>query len=168
RLGSALHVITEHIDYNAHTTPATVSDLIQALINKNLLTPEDAAAIPQEKIVHLANSPLSARIRKAAAQGKLYRETPFVLALPAIQLYPEAPEEDTILVHGIIDCHFEEDGALVLVDYKSDHITGTLENWAKNHKVQLDIYKQALSKATKMEVKETLLYSFSHGKTVNM
>ncbi|MCL1863993.1 MAG: helicase-exonuclease AddAB subunit AddA [Defluviitaleaceae bacterium] len=167
-LGSALHVITEHIDFHVHTTPTAVADLIQSLIDKNLLAQEESAAIPTEKVVHLANSPLGDRLRKAATEGKLHRETPFVIALPAVQLYTEATTDDTILVHGIIDCHFEESGKIILVDYKSDYISGSLENWAKNHRVQLDIYKQALSASTGMEVGETLLYSFYHGKTVNM
>lgn len=169
-IGSALHKITEHNDYNRHTTPKAIEELIISLTEKNLLTPEEAAAIDRKKIEKLANSPLAERLRKAAARSKLYRETPFVLALPATQLYPtlENAENETILVHGIIDCHFEEKGKIILLDFKSDNIPKSmpLTAWAKTHHTQLDIYKQALTKSTKMEVTETLIYSFSRGETV--
>jgi ATP-dependent helicase/nuclease subunit A len=163
-MGSALHKVTEMIDYENHRTPAAIDGLILMLAEKNLITQEEAAAIDRTKILALVDSPLANRMRTAAASGKLYRETPFVLALPATQLFDEETE-DTILVHGIIDCHFEENGKLILVDFKSDKISVPLEKWAQNHRTQLEIYKQALTQAAKMEVAEVLLYSFSHGDT---
>jgi len=171
QMGSVLHTVTEHINYNYHTTTETIEELINTLIEKNLLSPEEAAAIERDKINKLANSPLAERIRKAAGQSKLFRETPFVLALPAAQLYPDIEtQSETILVHGIIDCHFEEDGKLILLDFKSDNIPKStpLGEWAKTHLVQLEIYKQALTKSINMEVKEVLLYSFSRSEAVSL
>jgi ATP-dependent helicase/nuclease subunit A len=169
QMGSALHTVTEHIDYCLHTTTEAIDELIVSLIEKNLLTPEEATAIGRDKIKKLANSPLAKRLRNAAASSKLFRETPFVLALPAAQLYPDLDmvHNDTILVHGIIDCHFEENGKIVLLDFKSDNIPHptTLNEWAENHRVQLEIYKQALEKSTEAEVSEILLYSFARDET---
>ncbi|MCL2217262.1 MAG: UvrD-helicase domain-containing protein, partial [Defluviitaleaceae bacterium] len=169
-MGSALHVITEAIDYHTHTTQDAIKELIADLTEKNLLDPEDAAAIDTAKILQLTNSPLADRLRRAE---KIYRETPFVLAIPAEKLYPGIMQEqsqESILVHGIIDCHFEEDGQIVLLDFKSDNIPRgmTLSQWGENHRVQLEIYKQALAKATQTEVKEVLLYSFSRGEAVSL
>jgi ATP-dependent helicase/nuclease subunit A len=158
RMGSALHKITEHIDYEN----PSIDELINNLTEKNILTSEEAAAIPREKIKTLTDSPLAERMKKAAAAGKLFREIPFVLALPAAQLYPVESDEK-ILVHGIIDCYFEENNKLILVDFKSDKITGPLDEWAETHRVQMEIYRQAIENATGMEVAETLLYSFSRG-----
>ncbi|MCL2576884.1 MAG: helicase-exonuclease AddAB subunit AddA [Defluviitaleaceae bacterium] len=166
RMGSALHKVTEFIDYERHTSLGEIEELIAGLAEKNLLAPEEAAALDREKIEKLTNSPIAERLRKAAARSKLYRETPFVLALPAKQLYPEIENADEkILVHGIIDCHFEEDGKWILLDFKSDKIphTATLNEWAETHRIQLEIYKQALIEATRTEVAETLLYSFARG-----
>jgi ATP-dependent helicase/nuclease subunit A len=171
QMGSALHKIAEFIDYGRHTTRAAIDGLIAELAEKNLLTEEDAAAIDREKIQRLTASPLGARMRRAEARSQLYRETPFVLAMPAEKLYSDvAGEDEKIIVHGIIDCHFEENGKMILVDFKSDKIlpsTATSE-WAKRHRVQLEIYRQALAEATKKEVAEVLLYSFYRGETVEI
>ena len=168
RIGSALHRITEHIDFAVHRTIEKIEELIAALVEKNLLHEEDAVVIEREKIAELANSPLAERLRKAAAEKKLHRETPFVLALNATELYPGIEENEKILVHGIIDCHFEENGKIIVLDFKSDRIphSTSLAEWAKYHRVQLKIYEKAVAAATKMEVAEVLLYSFARGEAV--
>jgi ATP-dependent exoDNAse (exonuclease V) beta subunit len=56
----------------------------------------------------------------------------------------------------------------VLVDYKSDRVTGNKFEWAERHRVQLEIYKKAVTEATAMEVKEALLYSFDLGEAVEI
>jgi len=163
QMGSALHTVTEHLDYHTHTTLPAIEGLIANLTARNLLTPEEADCINRDKIVTLANSPLAERIRNSA---KVSRETPFILAIPAVELYPDAlasgkktPEIPDILVHGIIDCFFEENGEIVLVDYKSDA-------QPERHKTQLDIYKKAVASATAMKVKEVLIYSFALDGTI--
>jgi len=160
QIGSILHTIVEHLDYHRHTTPTTIEELIKDLVTRNFLSEEEATKVNRKKINTLVNSNLADRMRKAK---KIYKETPFVLALLANTLYdlPKEQENERILVHGIIDCYFEEDGQIVLLDYKSDAWQGSPQEWANTHKVQMQIYKQALEEATKLRVKEVLLYSFS-------
>jgi len=159
-LGSALHTVVEHIDYNKHTTPQEIESLIQTLTEKNLLSPEIATFIDRAKIETLIHSPLADRIRKA---GQMYREVPFVLAIAASEIYPENlnSAHEKILVHGIIDCYFQEDNKIVLLDFKSGANP-------KDHKVQMDIYKKAIAEATALEVKEVLIYSFALGEAVSI
>lgn len=62
-------------------------------------------------------------MEQAARAGKLHREQPFVLGVPAETIQKEWSGDETVLVQGIIDAWFEdEDGAVILVDYKTDHI----------------------------------------------
>ena len=73
---------------------------------------------------------------------------------------PEAAEEEKILLQGIIDACFEEDGELVIVDYKTDHVPGgDLSILAKRHGSQLQLYAFALERLTGLPVKERILYS---------
>ncbi|MCL2388209.1 MAG: UvrD-helicase domain-containing protein [Defluviitaleaceae bacterium] len=170
RMGSVLHKIVEHMDFHQHTTAATIEELIATLTQKNLLTPDEAKAVNRAKIKKLANSRIAERLRKAAENSKLYRETPFVLALPASQLYPaqENATHEKILVHGIIDCHFEENEKIIAIDFKSDSIPAStpLSEWAEIHRIQMEIYAQALTKATGKPVSEILLYAFARGEEV--
>ncbi|MCL2603354.1 MAG: helicase-exonuclease AddAB subunit AddA [Defluviitaleaceae bacterium] len=155
RMGSILHAITEHMDYHTHTTPERIEALITRLIDKNLLTPDEAAVIDRKKIETLTASPLADRIRAAK---QLHREVPFVMKL-----------ETGTLVHGIIDAFFEEGGQIVLIDFKSDHTHDTSEtDLIARHSVQLDIYKKALTAATAKAVKEVLLYSFALGRAITV
>ena len=60
----------------------------------------------------------------------------------------------------MIDCFFEEDGELVLVDYKTDRYTDISQIHEKYDR-QLELYKYALEKITKKKVKEKIIYLFS-------
>jgi len=160
QIGSALHVVTEHLDYNNHITLQAIEGLVLSLVAKNLLTLEEASFIDKSKLQTLINSPLAERIRNSP---KVYRETPFILSLSAAELYRNNPaaiiQDETILVHGIIDCYFEECGEIVLVDFKSDA-------QPERHITQMEIYKKAIANATAMNVKEVLIYSFALGKAI--
>ena len=57
------------------------------------------------------------------------------------------------------------DGALVLVDYKTDRISTPEELWER-YRVQLKLYKDAVRDMTGLPVKECLLYSFWLGQPV--
>jgi len=161
RMGSALHTIVEHMDFHIHVTPATITKLKAQLVEKNLLTQEESAAIDISKIEKLAHSTIADRIRTAS---NVYRETPFVMAIPASEIYADRPNsKESILVHGIIDCYFEEEGQLVLLDFKSENPGPSPKAWANTHRTQLMIYKKALEAATAKRVKEVILYSFSFG-----
>lgn len=52
----------------------------------------------------------------------LKREQPFVMSVPASEADPSYPEDETILVQGIIDAWFPEGDEIVLVDYKTDRV----------------------------------------------
>ena len=55
-------------------------------------------------------------------------------------------EDEKIMVVGIIDLFFEnENGEIILLDYKTDYVTKeNLEEVKARYKVQLDLYKSAI------------------------
>ena len=76
----------------------------------------------------------------------------------ASRVYEKASEE-LILIQGIVDVYWEEDGRLVILDYKTDSVKEP-EKLAERYAVQLDLYAEALEKATGKPVKEKIIYSF--------
>ena len=66
----------------------------------------------------------------------------------------------------VIDVYFEEDGELVLLDYKTDRVDE--DELIKRHKIQLQIYADALEKLTGKKVKQKLIYSFNLGKVIDV
>ena len=63
-----------------------------------------------------------------------------------------------MIVQGIIDVCFIEDGKYVLADYKTDRVQKMSELVEKYH-VQLESYKQALEQISKIPVSEMIIYS---------
>lgn len=103
-------------------------------------------------------SPLAARFRKAQAADTLYREQHFMKQVPNDYLFPDSDTSEPVILQGIIDAFFIEDGEIVLVDYKSDHVREA-ETLIGRYQKQLELYAEALEKITGLRVKEKLIYS---------
>ncbi len=123
------------------------------------LTEEYAKAVSLPKILNFLEQELAYRMWRAQEQGLLYREQPFVLGIDAKRLDPDLPEGEKVLIQGIIDVFFIEDGEIVLLDYKTDVIDSLEAIWNR-YNVQIQYYEEALTKLMQMPVKERILYSF--------
>ena len=136
---------------------------------------EDAGRLPEgafesvnkEDFISFINSDLGARMRDALKEGHLHRETPFMMGVPANRLDKELPEDEMILVQGIIDVWFEEGEKIVLLDYKTDKVSSS-DELVRRYRVQLDYYEEALTRITDKKVKERLIYSFTLGETISV
>ena len=123
------------------------------------LTEEYAKAVSLPKILNFLEQELAYRMWRVQEQGLLYREQPFVLGIDAKRLDPDLPEGEKVLIQGIIDVFFIEDGEIVLLDYKTD-VIDSLEALWNRYNVQIQYYEEALTKLMQMPVKERILYSF--------
>ncbi|MBO4981034.1 MAG: helicase-exonuclease AddAB subunit AddA [Lachnospiraceae bacterium] len=123
------------------------------------LSREYLDALSEKKIIRFLEQETAYRMWAADRRGELYREQPFVLGIDADRLVEDVPEEETVLIQGIIDVFFVEKGELVLLDYKTDVISSMDALWSR-YRVQLDYYAEALVKLMGMPMKEKKLYSF--------
>jgi RecB family exonuclease len=83
------------------------------------------------------------RAAEALAKGRAWRES-----------YVSAPVGDSgLILEGYVDLVFEDDGSLVIVDYKTDRTTDA----AKAYELQLGAYVAAVRKATGLAVSEAVL-----------
>ena len=117
-----------------------------------------------EDLQRFLRSAFATRMARAMEQKRLFRERQFMIGLPANRMNPDFPREELILVQGVIDCYFEEEGELVLIDYKTDRLDE--EKLRLFYKPQLEIYREALEQLTNQKVKEMALYSFHLGKEI--
>ena len=127
---------------------------------KGLLCKEYQNIVKAERIVGFLKSNCAKRMGEAAKIGMLFKERPFVMQIPANRLGDEFPEEERVLIQGIIDVYFKEGDEIVVLDYKTDRVR-TCEELVKRYKTQLDYYGDALEKLTGMKVKEKIIYSFA-------
>ena len=72
------------------------------------------------------------------------------------------------IIRGIIDCFFEEDDGLVILDYKTGNSRGSEDEIRKKYEVQIDIYSKALEAASGKPVKEAYLYLTDGGRIIKM
>ncbi len=180
--GTAFHRVMECLDYNRCGSVDDIRGYIDELVDRNMMTRRQADAVNPQKVYDFCNSSIGARTAEAFRAGRLYREQPFVMGIPAgsIKIYQELADrynvsyslldEETVLIQGVIDMYFEENGKVVLVDYKTDRVSGSnAEKILRDHyAIQLELYSEALERALGMEVSEKLIYSFTLDKAVNV
>lgn len=158
--GSAYHKFLELLDFTKEYKKEELQDTICRLQEEKKLSEEMAACIRIKDILGFLNCPSGQRMHKAALQSLLYKEQPFVLGVDAQEIYPEEPGGEVILIQGIIDVCFEEDGELVVLDYKTDQVK-TAEELRDKYHSQLEYYGAALEQLLKKHVKEKIIYSFT-------
>lgn len=164
--GSALHLVLRHLNLHDASTTERVKAQIKEMVDREMLTEKQAECLKLEEIVNFACSPLGKRM---VENTELQREVPFTMMLPAKELYPvvNGIAEEKIILQGTIDCLFPEDGAYVLVDYKTDFVPAGAEDLlCERYKIQLALYTRAVETIFQRPVKEKLLYSFALQKAV--
>ena len=154
-----MHRLMELIDFSKEYDMQTLQEFVEARVADGKLRKEYAEAIRPEKVIHFLNTGLAKRMKAAKERNELYLEQPFVLGIAANTINEELPEDEQVLIQGIIDVFFIEDDKIILLDYKTDVIdrAGQLE---ERYRTQLLYYKEALERITGKTVAETLLYSF--------
>lgn len=170
--GTAMHRIMELFDYSLFPEPSDAAEgqlgsWVASLADKGLITPEAAQAVSVRSVYTFAQSPLAKRMAAAAGRGELFREQPFVLGIPADRLDGDFPHEETVLIQGVMDAFFMEDGEAVLVDYKTDRVRSE-RILCERYRVQMEYYKEAIERIRGVEVREAYIYSFFMGKAVRM
>jgi ATP-dependent helicase/nuclease subunit A len=130
-------------------------------------------AIPEEKaefvdagsIARFLSSGVAERARHST---RMLAEAPFCLKVSAKEL-SLADSDENVIVQGVIDMCFVEDGQWVIVDYKTDSVKKGQElAAAEKYKTQLMLYEKALCAITGMSVKEKIIYLLSAGAGVSL
>ncbi len=184
--GTAYHSIMELLDESVYgstdlmgearktgktTERSKASDKVYGFIKRKI----EEGVIPEayEKcvwspdIVTFLSTDLGQRMGEAFRRGELVREKPFMMGVSARELDDKFPENEMVLVQGIIDAWFIEDGEIVLLDYKTDRVDEE-ETLIRRYKLQLELYKRALEAATNKKVKEVYIYSFDLGSVIKL
>lgn len=157
--GSAYHRVMECLDYSVSVNIEGVKADIERMLETGKMNELQVKSVNPWDINTFVQSDTGRRVANAMNNGSVRREQPFVF------------EYEGQLIQGIIDLYFEEDGELVLVDYKTDRVmkdeAGEKE-LVKRYAIQLDYYAKALTQLTGKKVKEKIIYSFALGKELSV
>ncbi len=155
--GTSYHRFLEMLDFSKEYIEEDIQETIRQLVEDGRMPQEMADFIDQKKILEFLQEPIAVRMREAAKNQKLYKEQPFVIGVPADTIYGVETEE-IVLVQGIIDAYFEEDGKIILVDYKTDK-GKTKKELEEAYHQQLEYYEKALVALTGKPVVEKNIIS---------
>lgn len=160
--GILLHSVLQYLDLESLTQPpseAQIRSQIDMMIESGMIR-TDAITLLEPyvgAITAFAASSLASRLIEAEKQKDRgpYREIPFSMT-------ENIGNSDFCLIQGMIDCWFAEDDGAVLVDYKSDRLSGTDEEkrqaLEKRYGSQLEYYARAIERAGKTKVKEKWIW----------
>ncbi len=164
RRGSAYHRVMELMDFTIALKENNMKEEIDEVRKRSIeelrISEEDDKLVSASKVLAFMQTELAKRMGVAQEKGRLHREQPFMMGIKANTVKEDFPEEEDVLVQGVIDVYFEEDDGLVLMDYKTDRVSEA-EELVKRYHTQLEYYGQALERLTHKKVKEKLIYSFA-------
>ena len=161
--GTAYHRVMERLPFGRLKTDADIGSYIEEMAESGYLDPEIAKTIPARVIRRFLDSGVGRRMERAFLAGTLHREQQFVVGIPAREM-GDWDSDELILIQGIVDAWFEEDGGIVLVDYKTDFVLkGQEELLKERYRAQFHYYSRALEQMFGRPVKEQILYSFQLG-----
>lgn len=154
--GTAMHKSVQYIDYAKARVDLDAE--ISRLVDNNLMTVQEAESLDKVRLTSFLNGELADRIINS---NTVFREKKFTVDIPAGMIYPQLEDDfgETVMIQGIVDCAFIENGKMIIVDYKTDRVRDE-ERLADMYSHQLRIYKYAMEKITGYEVSKTYLYSF--------
>lgn len=187
--GTAYHTVMQHIPFDSAETDELVKETLQRLVEQQILLAEQAAELDVGQISAFLQSELGLRLRQA---DWIRRELAFSYGVAASEAYPvltgmnlgttEDPArseiqiknelgQETVLVQGIIDCLFCQEGKWILLDYKSDRVLehlGGMSSLKEKYRFQLELYARAVEEITGTSVEEKWLYFFDTGEAVKL
>ncbi|MEC0091853.1 helicase-exonuclease AddAB subunit AddA [Paenibacillus macquariensis] len=179
--GTVYHTLMQHIPLQGEpVNTSVVQETIDRLVELQIVTKEQGDMIGLDEVVAMYDSEMGTRLLAATW---VERELPFSYALSATEAHQglnfvknlsQSDEQEslmtareldheTVLIQGVVDCIFREDGKLVLLDYKTDRVLeqrGGVEALVEQYRFQLELYGKALEDIMGEPVSEKWLYFF--------
>ena len=166
--GTAYHRALELLDFGRVRTGKEVREALEGFLKAGKIDEESISLLSADQLSAFLSSPLGQRMGAAQAEGRLKKEQQFVVGIPARDM-DVGDSDELILVQGIMDAWLEEEGELVLVDYKTDRIREGEEQILRDrYQVQMEYYQRALEQMTGKKVKEKIIYSMALGKEIGL
>ncbi|MCH5200400.1 MAG: UvrD-helicase domain-containing protein [Oscillospiraceae bacterium] len=157
--GDVYHKVMENLDFAA----ASAEEELSRMQADGTVTEDERRAVDAAELQSFLDGDICRRARGSAHVEREFR----IFTTVNKTGLPDPDNDDLSFVQGVADMFFEEDGKIVLVDYKTNRNT-TPEKLTEEYKGQLEIYKKALSEMTGLEVGECVLFSFSLKKSIKV
>ncbi|OAB34224.1 helicase-exonuclease AddAB subunit AddA [Paenibacillus glacialis] len=179
--GTVYHTLMQHIPLRGEPVNRNmVQETVIRLVELQILTKEQGDMIGLDEVVAMYDSEMGTRLLSATW---VERELPFSYALSATEAHQGLSfvknlahsdeqeslittrelDNETVLIQGVVDCIFRDNGKLVLLDYKTDRVLeqrGGVDALVEQYRFQLELYGKALEDIMGEPVSEKWLYFF--------
>jgi ATP-dependent helicase/nuclease subunit A len=156
-VGTATHLLIQHIDLSADITTASIRATAQQLVENGRLPTATAAVIDIEPIAGFFQSDLGRIVCRH--KDALLREWPFTLAVDA------GSTGESIVVQGIVDMIVPTPEGLVVIDFKTDNINADAVDRRKElYADQIRYYARAAGAILRQNVLSAWLYFLKPGR----
>ncbi len=163
--GTALHYVMQYIDYSKCLSVDSIIGELERLVEKRFITKLQAQAVKPESIVKFFDSELG---KALLSSRSVHREFKFSLLVKACDILP-VESTDEVLFQGVIDCYFEDEDGITVIDFKTDKITDyNYDEKISTYSTQITSYSEALERITGKTVKHAILYFFELNKSVEI
>lgn len=162
--GTAMHKVMEFFDF---TKSEDIESEIERLYEWQYITEREKDAVNRIALKAFFESDIFARIKRSPL---VKREMRFLTEMSAIQVDSSLPErfsDENIIVQGAVDLCFEEDGKIIVLDFKTDRVDSS-DDLITAYGEQLRIYSVACEKIFGKKVEQKLIYSFSLSKEIEV
>ncbi len=154
--GNIYHSVFQRIDLSKTNNIKEIQEEIVRIVNCGFIKREEMDVISAHDILQFFTSSIGIQMKNAET---LHREYPFSVLVPATNYYEIEDKQESVLLQGVIDCWFEYNNEIVLLDFKSNNISeGKALEVAKTYFDQMDAYSYALEEMTKKNVAHRVLW----------
>ena len=147
-IGTATHLLISRLDLTGKITQEAIEEVKEKLIKEGAIVESVAEHIDTNSIMRFFQSDLGQKVIEPA--NKVRREWPFSIGIPASQisntedLEISSGDDDIVIVQGIVDMVVETVDGLLVIDFKTDHISsGQVSERGEFYRGQLELYGQA-------------------------
>ena len=159
--GSAIHAVLQYLRYENCGSEDEVKAEIDRLVSQKFITEEQGKLADSGKIAAFFDTEIG---RKLRAGCQCLREFKFSI-LDDGSHYGDGLEGEQVLLQGVVDCALLEKDGIIVLDFKTDHVTeSTVAGAAERYRLQVQTYAEALSRIYEMPVKAKYLYFFQLGR----
>lgn len=154
--GTALHVVMQSIRFDRTDSVDAVQMEISRLVAESFLTEQEADSVDSNKVYAFFHSQLGQELKEAQ---QVHREFPFSILVSAKRFYPNVPDGEELLLQGVIDCWFETDKGITLVDFKTNQVSAQdAPRKAEQYRTQMEAYTVALEAMSGKPVVRKMLW----------
>ncbi|MGN0710578.1 MAG: helicase-exonuclease AddAB subunit AddA [Anaerovoracaceae bacterium] len=169
--GTIVHSVLEHWNFkecagncSRDEIDIKVKALVKNMEKKLLLTGEEAE-IAEKYSSYITNLQMSELGQRLSRAEEIFKETPFNLMIES--------GGEKIIIQGIIDCYFKEDGKYILLDYKTNVVhdpesESEKEHFRKMYEKQIELYCRAIEEAQGVKISEAYLYMLNASLEISM